>query len=174
MEHNYDNKKNNLVRLNDYYKNLYDEEYKRNEHLTGIGKIYLSILTFSIGVVVLKMKISLGIDEILANNSIIALLILFFIISTIIFILLSFIYTTLALRIRQYERLCDPRKFIAVAENCETECTLLEKIIANYTVATERNFKVNEKKAKLLSHALSLYIASVFMSILGFTFILLQ
>jgi len=161
-----------MIRLVEYTKYLYEEEKDRTANFHNIMKTYLAIQTFTIGVVIIKIANIKEILELLKfspgyplNFSFILLFLSLF------FIFLSFIFTIFVLKIRKFERLCSPKEFIAETIKFEKEYKLLSAINANYVVATERNYGINQKKAKYLTCALILYISGLIHFFLMFIFI---
>lgn len=149
------------LKLVDYTKYLYEEEKERTSHLNSLMKIYLTILTFTLGAIVFKF---LDVKEILfsINDDGSIILRMFWIFSYLssLMIMLSFLFTILVVKIRKYERLCNPTNFVEEATKVYDEIRLLSLINANYVVATERNWVVNQKKAKLLTYSLLSYFFS--------------
>lgn len=73
----------------------------------------------------------------------------------------AFVFVLLALRVRSFERLCDPRRFATKTMFMNTQGELVASIVSNYVVTIERNFSVNERKARLLRRAWLAYFLSV-------------
>ncbi|RJP46348.1 MAG: hypothetical protein C4583_19045 [Anaerolineaceae bacterium] len=150
----------NLVRLLDYSKYLYEQENQRNEKLTFATNIYLVVITFAFtflaGLLSWLFPES-GNSSLIADHRFqVALWVCFGI--SIVSILLSLIFTLLVVKVRSFERLCNPKEFVVEADYFETEERLIGSIISHYVVATERNFLVNNKKAKYLAYGLQTYI----------------
>ena len=72
------------------------------------------------------------------------------------------LFTLVTIKIWTRERLCDPEIMIDNASSIECEEKLLSMISADYAVSANRNYNVNEKKAKSLSRALFCLFSAVF------------
>ncbi len=151
---------NNLVRLQDYFKYLYEQENQRNEKLNSVTNTYLVVITFAFTFLVgLLGWISPNPNSLLisANNTNRVLWFVGVGISLIL-ILVSLIFTMLVVKVRSFERLCSPIDFAAEASQIDKEDELISAIISHYVVATERNFILNNKKARFLAYGLQTYI----------------
>jgi hypothetical protein len=151
---------NNLIRLLDYFKYLYEEEKQRNEKLNSATNTYLVVITFafsfSAGLLSWLSPKATNLSTIL-NDKFQLLLILGLGVSILI-LLLSLIFTLLVIKVRQFERLCSPVDFATKASIMENEDELISSIISNYVVATERNFLINNKKARFLTLGMQAYL----------------
>ncbi len=158
-----------LLRLLEHCKYVYEEEKERRDLLNNTTRIYLTAFGFSIGVTVIKIgsieKIpglirSISETSPLVGNVIgdVATVILY---GTVFLFFTAFICTILAVRMWKRERLCDPEKLLPFSLSMEKETELLSTIIADYVVATQRNYCINEKKARLLSKALLFFISAI-------------
>ncbi len=155
------------IRLLEYCKYLYEDENAKGDRLNGITKIYLSFVTFTFGICILK---SANIKQIIiSNNELFVVKPIFITSSTL--ILISFFFTILAVKIRGYERLCKPAKTMIKADSIKYEEELIKDIIADYSVATERNYIMNQKKGKLLRYAMAFYVFGLFVFVCFFMII---
>jgi hypothetical protein len=150
-----------LKHLLDYSKNLHEQENQRNDKLTSVTNIYLVVITFA-------FTLLLGVLSLISPSAVNMLLklsgdfqiVLFGGLGISVFLLLmSLIFTVLVVKVRSFERLCNPKEFVIEASIIKSEEEVISAIISHYVVATERNFLVNNKKAKYLSYALQSYIA---------------
>ena len=152
---------NNFIKiLVEHTKYIYEEEKEQTIYLNSIIKIYFSVLTFTVGVVLLKLFSIIKFESILNSDlpSDIQLKTIVFLLSlTLLFV--SFFLLLLATKLRKYERLDDPEKFVEKASSLDNEKRLLSLINANYVVAAKRNRTANKKKSKHLSASLLVYLA---------------
>jgi hypothetical protein len=149
----------NLIRLLDYSKYLYEEEKQRNEKLNSATNTYLVVITFAFTFSASLLSwLSPKVDDLstFRNDKLQLLFLLCFGVSILI-LLLSLIFTMLVVKTRQFERLCDPVDFASKASSLNEE-ELISSIISNFVVATDRNFLINNKKARFLSLGLQTYI----------------
>lgn len=145
-----------LIILLDYCKYIYEEEKTRANLLNNTVKIYLAFLTFALGLGVWKMmpidKAFLYINRSPHYLNHYYIFKCFFILSLFLFFL-SFIFTILVLKVWKFERLCDPKERAINSVFTKNPNKILSIIISDYIVAANRNYEINEKKAKLLSKA---------------------
>lgn len=163
----------NLNRLLDYSKYLYEQENQRNEKLTSVTNIYLVVITFAFSFMSgLLSLISPSSETALFNLNISKNPVLYIGLGVaVVLILLSLIFTLLVVKVRSFERLCNPKDYVTEAEHFKTEQELVGSMIAHYVVATERNFLVNNKKAAHLANALQSYVFGfviLLLAIVGF------
>jgi hypothetical protein len=152
------------LRLVDYTKYLYEEEKERTLQLNSVMKIYLTILTFTLGAIIFKFydfKELLNSMNINHSDKYQFFWILSYL--SILMIFISFFTTISVVKIRRFERLCSPKNFVKEATKVKNEIKLLSLINANYVVATERNWVVNQKKAKFLTYSLLSYFIGMFL-----------
>ncbi len=156
-------KKQDLSILNhllSYSKTLHEQENQRNDKLTNVTNIYLVVITFAftllLGVLSLisptagsmLLKLSKEFQIVLFGGLGVSVLL----------ILMSLIFTMLVLKVRSFERLCNPKEFIVEASSMKSEEEVVGAIISHYVVATERNFLINNRKARFLAYGLQTYI----------------
>ncbi len=152
--------KNALVRLLDYSKYLYEEEKQRNEKLSSNTNTYLVVITFAFTFSAgLLGWLFPNVNSLPAgSNSKVQLILLLGLGVSILILLLSLVLTMLVVKVRQFERLCDPKDFAVRASKMRREDELISSMIANYVVATERNFVMDNRKARFLAAGLQAYL----------------
>jgi len=144
--------KDMLIRLAEYYKYLYEEDKETNINHNKTMRIYLTILTFTFGFIFIKLTNMEMISKIFTNNStsIESNIVIFLVCLSIFLFVLSFIFTISVLKMRKVEMLCKPRGFLFQSISANDDEDILSDTIVNYLVATERNYEINQKKAKFL------------------------
>jgi hypothetical protein len=139
---------------------MYEEEKQRSDHLNSATNTYLVFITFAFTFtagLINFLHISTGV--IFSKSiSLIQSLVLMGISLALLLIILSLILTILVVKIRRFERLCNPKDFAVEMANIEDEYEILTSITSHYIVATERNHLVNNDKARLLGYGLQAYI----------------
>lgn len=157
MEHS--NSLNLLVRLEEYSRRLYEEENDRSLRLNGGAKNLFLILGATVAFLGAVIQWFLPNPTIHLSNAaswvIAVLLAIGFLLATACFILIL-----MALRVRTFERQCDPIDLAGRSIFLQSEDELLSEIISNQLVASGRNFLVNENKAAMLSRAYYCYFFS--------------
>lgn len=168
-----------LARLAEYVKYLYEEENERRDVLNNTTKIFLGTFGFVISVGLAKItaieklpSMILGISSSAPAGKYIALAGALLLLASVGLFLASFLFTLLVVKIWKRERLCDPQGFVFRAMTMPDEARLLSAIIADYVVAANRNHRINEQKARLLTRALLSFISAFIVFML--TWILLQ
>ena len=168
-----------LARLVEHVKYLYEEENERRDVLNNTTKIYLGAFTFVVGIVLVKIAAVEKLPSMilnLYNNAVggkyIALAASMFFLAAAGLFCTSFLLTVLVLRMWKRERLSDPERFVFRAMTMSDEARLLSAIVADYVVAGNRNHRINEQKARLLSKALFSFIYAFIVYVL--TWVLLQ
>jgi len=127
-------------KINVFFRQCYEQEEKRNHELNDRAKAYITIQTLYLAAFAFKipdLPQSLKTCELCCVAAAIAAA----------FLILSFITAILSMRILEYELLCD------MQEACSEESSMslfYKKRIADYTVATQRNIVVNNKRANAL------------------------
>jgi hypothetical protein len=140
---------------------MYSEEKERTNRLNDAVKVYLGFTSFIIGLGVLKVVTADDIAFLFKQpNSLAttasylkAIGVILFCLSFVLFAI-SALFTILVLKVWQFERLCDPEQLVVKAVTMEGEPALLSTMIADFAIAANRNYEVNEKKARLLSYGL--------------------
>ena len=142
-----------LNHLAEYCKYLYEEEKQRTERLERKVNVFAVALGGSFVAVFLKLpvgKMKYDLDVSQPQGLIIAILLA---VSLLLFILSS-LFTFLVYKIREFERLSDPKKMAIKTQSMTHEIDMLSAMIADYTVATNKNHVINNNKARHLSYAL--------------------
>lgn len=148
------------TRLLGYCRQMYEEEKERTTRLNHAVTVYLGFTSFVVGYCVLKL---VQLDEIavLFNKQSPPIQmsyqqmtgVILFCVSCALFAVSSTL-TILVLKVWRFERLCDPQQVVMKSVRMESDTQLLLDMIADFAVAANRNYQVNEKKAKLLSYGL--------------------
>ncbi|MDJ0763923.1 MAG: hypothetical protein QNJ97_13160 [Myxococcota bacterium] len=157
--------RNFLARLAEYVKYLYEEENARRDVLNNTTKLYLGSFAFVVGVGLVKVAAIEKLPPMIsvlfsstAGGKFLAILITVLFVAVAGLFCISFLFTISVLRMWKRERLCDPQKFVFRSTIMPDEARLLSAIVADYVVATNRNFRINEQKARLLAIALRSFI----------------
>lgn len=160
-----------LKHLLDYSKVLHEQENQRNDKLTSVTNIYLVVITFAFTLLLGGASLVFPTTESTLSNLGGRYQVMLFVglgISILLF-LMSLFFTILVVKVRSFERLCNPKEFIIEASAIKSEEEVVSAIISHYVVATERNFLVNNRKAKFLAYGLQTYIIGF--SVLLFTLV---
>lgn len=149
-----------LARLLDYFKYLYEQENHRSEKLNASTNTYLVAITFAFTFLVglLGWMFPKESGPLIPLDSTIQALLAACAGVAILLILASLIFTMLVVKVRPFERLCDPVKFAGQTSDIRDEADLMRAMISHYVVATDRNFQLDNQKARLLSYALQTFI----------------
>jgi len=142
-----------LDTLENYCKYLYEEEKQRTERLEKKVNVFTAALGGSFIAVLLKIPVGKNPSAISINTiqgSSISLLIA---LSLLLFIISSY-FTYQLYKVRNFDRLNDPKKTADKAQTMNHYTELQLTIIADYTVASNRNNQLNDIKATNLSRAL--------------------
>jgi len=67
---------------------------------------------------------------------------------------LALIFSILVLKVWLYERLCDPIHRLRDTVLMSDEIEVFSKSLCDFAIATERNYKINNKRTKYLSYAI--------------------
>lgn len=159
-----------LSQLAAYVKYLYEEENNRRDVLNKTTKLFLGgfAVVVSIGFTRLSAIEALPttvarLTRIVPGGTYLALFAGTLLLAVAALFCASFIFTVLVLKMWKWERLCDPQQFVFRAMTMSSHSRLLSAIVADYVVAGNRNHKINEQKARLLSKALISFISSFVM-----------
>jgi hypothetical protein len=131
----------------DAFKAVFDEEQARYVHLEKRANLYLTVITFYLGAIVFKV------EDLMKFATRFGLSAVWFLA---IGALLGFalLLVVRAVSIRAYERLFDPKQEIkSYADRQPADAEFLDKRLADFAVATDRNAKQNDRVAKLLRWA---------------------
>lgn len=162
-----------LNHLLNYSKTLHEQENQRNDKLTNVTNIYLVVITFAFTLLLGVLSlISPTAGNMLQKLSMVFQVILFGGLGvSVLLILTSLFFTMRVVKVRAFERLCNPKEFIIEASSIKSEEEVVSAIISHYVVATERNFIINNKKARFLDYGLQAYIFGfiiLLLTIIGF------
>ena len=127
-----------------FFKSLYDEETAREKQLQDYAKHNLSLSTFYSAFIIFVVE-KLRPDSMLSKSVFI---------TAVAFMLAPFLWSLRAIKISTYEAIAEPRHIInEFGDTPPTDEEFFDDRIADYTVAYERNSKVNDGKAFRLSIA---------------------
>lgn len=155
----------------EYSRYLYENELARTDKLNDTSKTFILFISSTFTVLLAGLT-WVGVDvlskqtDTIYNPANLAAASLFLV--SVLALVLAFVFVVLSVKIRSFERLCDPLQFVSA--NGDKSTDLIKKdITANYTVATARNYKVNARKAWWLFNALFAYLAALvlFLAFLG-------
>ena len=155
-----------LNRLAEYCKYLYEEENERTERIEKKLNVFAVALGGSVVGVLLKLSVEKKYSE-LNIGDLQGLLITILFVTSVVFFLISSLFTFFVYKVRKFERLSDPKRMAEKTMSMKTESDLLCAIIADYTVATNRNHEINDKKVRHLSYALLSLLAAVILFIIS-------
>ena len=161
MENEITQDKGSLVRLLDYFKYLYEQENHRSEKLNASTNTYLVAITFAFTFLVglLGWMFPKESGPLAPLNGPVQVLMLVCIGIAVLLILLSLIFTMLVVKVRPFERLCDPAEFAEQTKSIRDEADLMRAIISHFVVATDRNFQLDNEKARFLAYGLQSFVA---------------
>jgi hypothetical protein len=137
------------------FKELYDEEAERYSALGTRSNLYLTVITFYLGVILLKV------EDVLKFVSGFRVSIVLFLSVGMLFVVALFL-TVAAIRIREYEGVCDPEEVIAgYGKRPPADTKFLDDRIVDLAVATNRNSAQNDRVAGLLQWAATVILLAV-------------
>lgn len=130
-----------------FFKYLYEKEESRYKELLNRGKVFISIITFYLGLLLFKTS-----DYQTADAFIDTLGIKVFLYALpIILFSIAFLINILSLGIYTYEYPNDLKSLIINNENqLYNNTEFLKGRIVDFAIAMERNYETNNKRAKLL------------------------
>jgi hypothetical protein len=150
------------------FKEIYDDESERYSDLGTRSNLYLTLITFYLGVILLKFD-----DVSKFINLFRVSMVLFLSIGAL--LVLALLFTALALGIREYEGICDPEEVIQnFGKDRPSDEDFLDDRIVDLAVATNRNSKQNDRVAALLQWAARLIALAVLLQVLVFSIALLH
>ena len=128
----------------EYYKFLYDHERSRYLELVNRGKLFLSIITLYMGL------LAVGADKTITGlESSILLTLVYFI--SVFLLVASLVAVVIAIGIYRNEKPSNPREMIlALKDYVPTDDEFRDERIVDLAVATDRNSKNNDLRAKRL------------------------
>jgi hypothetical protein len=161
-----------LIRLLEYCRYLYEEEKERTCRLEKKVEIYTAMLGGGFWVVFTLIptdRLSALIERHSIENHIGSIILSTLILSFTLF-LLSSIFTILVYRVRNFEWLCNPEKRALESIDMKNENEFISSMIADYTIAANRNHEINDKKACLLSKAIFTLLTGIIFLAIGLFF----
>jgi hypothetical protein len=148
-----------LLRVKEFAQYLYEEEERRAGKFNEATKTYLlfigSTLAGTVGA--LQWANIRPVAFLLHRHSAREMVIVLALLIAVIALGLSFLMTVLVIKVRNNEHLCKPSDFLGQVFSGHSEADTLERTIANFIVAAERNAAVNDKKGSLLASASRVY-----------------
>jgi len=146
------------------FKTVFDDEITRHSGLESKAKLYLTIITFYLGIVGLKIN-----EVVEFANRFQLSIILLAIMALVLF--LALLFTIAAMSIRKYERICDLEEVIkSFGESPPKDNDILDDWLVHLAVATNRNALQNNRVATLLQCASGLIFMAVFLQLGIFLF----
>lgn len=142
-----------LTRLLDYSRYIYEEERDRTYNLERKARLIAVFLCGSVLALLAQLPIE-KLRELINIQAYVGYIVIIVFFISFVLIVISTVFNILVYRIRIYERLCDPEEFAVKSETTNNENEMLARIIADYVIATNRNHKINESKAKTLSNSI--------------------
>jgi hypothetical protein len=137
------------------FKEVYDQESERYSNLGTRASLYLTLITFYLGAVLLKV------DDVLKFVTTFHVPVVLFLLSGALLVAALFL-TALAVTVRDYEGICDPEKVIkGFGESPPSDEEFLDDRIVDLAVATNRNNRQNNRVATLLKWAARVICCSV-------------
>lgn len=128
-----------------HFRAIYEEENKRYEQLEVRARFFLTIETFYLGAIAFKS------NDVFAFAKQFAVPVLIYV-GAACLVTLGMLLTVWATRIRTYESPSDLRAIIeSFGETPPNDSDFLDDRLNDYVTATERNSKVNDKVANLIS-----------------------
>jgi len=144
------------------FKEIYDEEAQRYSSLGTRANLYLTVITFYLGVILLKV------DDLLKFLMGLGVSIVWFLCIGIVLVV-ALLLTVKAVDIRKYEGICDPEKVIyGFGEAPPTDEDFLDERVVDLAVATNRNSAQNDRVARLLKWAARVISVAVLLQVLVF------
>jgi hypothetical protein len=152
----------------DFFKYLYDEEAKRYVLLDGKAKLYITIVTFYLGAIAFKFKDVLEFTISISYAK--------WLYSAIALVLVGALLCTVnAVRVRLFEGVADPEEIIRkLGDNPPTDDDFRDDRIADFAVATNKNYAQNNRIAKSLSWASVLILSAGMIQFLLFLIVLVR
>lgn len=144
------------------FKEIYDEEAQRYSDLGTRSNLYLTVITFYLGVILLK------IDDLSKFVARFQVSVLWFLLIGVLLVI-AFLLTVRAISIHKYEGICDPEKVIkSFGKSPITDSAFLDDRIVDLSVATNRNSTQNNKVATSLQWAARVIFIAVLMQVAVF------
>lgn len=168
-----DKAKDILIRQYAYFQYLFEQEQNRAKSIVNGAKIYIAFLVFILGSIFLKVLTAEKLI-ILANSaagSVAKIIGISLVILTAMILTAAVAFTVLVLKVWSYDRLCDPIERFKETLTMKNELEVLSKSISDIAVATSRNNRINNMRARYLTLGLKYLLIGTFLSIIT-TFVL--
>ena len=150
------------------FKEIYDEETQRYSSLGTRSNLYLTVITFYLGVILLKV------DDLLKFVMGFGVSVVWFLCIGIVLVA-ALLLTVRAVDIRKYEGICDPEEVIeGFGKTPPTDEDFLDHRIGDLAVATNRNSAQNNRVARLLQWAARVIFVAVLLQVLVFAVAILH
>ncbi len=146
-----------IVELRDYMKFVYEEEVRRTERLNAATRTYLLFIGSTLGTTLagLKWLEIKPVGALSGSTGTFQTLLAVILLVSLIALALSFLFTIAVIKAWPTQKLCEPQEFVLESIPCYR--TLLQSMVANYSISAERNGKINQKKFFFLSLASRAY-----------------
>ena len=141
------------------FKDVYDDEIDRSKDLTATGRIYLTVASFFLGGAAFQASDQLASINSLAQTLLGAALLLLGI---------AFVLVVISLFVFTYESTFDPLELLESEDGLLEDDAFLEDRVVDLAVATQRNFEINDNRAKLLKVASATLLAGVLVALVVF------
>ena len=152
-----------LAALNEYLRYLYEEELERMKRLSNVGRLYFTIIAASLTIMIASARILLYQPKkifYLELSDFHRHIVQSLFGAMVLILIVSFVFFLISLRLRRYERICEPYEFVIYSSFVNHE-EVQRKVAANYVAATAACFKRNQERAKWLNRALGSYLLFV-------------
>jgi len=144
------------------FKEVYDEESDRYSSLGTRSNLYLTLITFYLGVILLKV------DDVLKFITTFRVPIVLFLVIGLVLVIALFL-TVRAMGIRDYEGICDLNEIIeGFGKTPPSDEEFLDDRLVDLAVATNRNSLQNDRVAGLLQWAARLIAFAVILQVIVF------
>lgn len=141
------------------FKDVYNDEIDRSKDLTATGRIYLTVASFFLGGAAFQ-----AFDQLAEIGSAAQLLL-----GTALLLLGgAFVLVVVSLFVFTYEATFDPLELLESEEGLLEEEDFLEDRIVDLAVATQRNFEINDRRARLLKAASFTLLTGVLVALVVF------
>jgi hypothetical protein len=150
------------------FKEVFDEESRRYSDLGTRCNLYLTIITFYLGVILLK------IDDVLKFVADFRVSVFWFLSIGLLFVA-ALLLTVRAMGIREFEGIFDPEEVIeSFGKEPPSDENFLDDRIVDLAVATNRNSAQNDQTATLLQWAARILFLAVFLQVVVFLLAILH
>ena len=163
---------NILAKQNEYFQYLFEQEQRRAASIVAAVKVYIAFLVFILGSLFLKLAPINPVVEPPFNGSgphwQMSIGISLMVLSSVTFSAALF-FAILVLKVWSYHRLCDPLDRLKDTLRMTDQLEVLSKSLCDYAIATSRNHKINNKRARYLSKALGFLLSGAILLLLAVT-----